>query len=412
MQGKSLIAAATVCMTAGDLLWVYLIYLAVGALFSVMGGSAVDLRWLVATGTVLLLAKTVFSVLADVAKHYAGFDVVENVRVGLIRKLKKLSLGFFTRERLGELSMVIHKDADNLEAMVGHFLCVMWSDMAVATIVGAWLFSKSLLLGLCMISLLPLAILALLLGLRKSLAAQKKTNDDLADMASLFVEYAKGVPLMKAFSENSAFAQKLGKSVEKFGESSARQARMIAGYTGRFGVLFELSAAVMLVAGALMVHSGRIEADAFLCFVIFSSVFYKPFSKLEIYFLEFVKIKDSYRRVMGVLETPSVPEPQNAQSAGGFDIAFENVCFAYEANAGEAPRTGDFPCETSTFKSLAEALSRLSVPPAPARPRSRVCCCAFGMCRQAASKSAASISAIWTMTTCWLRSASSCRTST
>jgi ATP-binding cassette subfamily B protein len=333
-QGKALIAAATVCMTAGELVWVYLIYLAVGALFSVMGGGAVDLGRLAATGAALLLTKTVFSILADATKHYAGFDAVENVRVALIRKLKKLSLGFFTRERLGELSTVIHKDADNLEAVVGHFLCVMWSDMAVAAIVGAWLFSKSLLLGLCMVSLLPPAVLALLLGLRKSLAAQKRTNDDLADMASLFVEYTKGIPLMKAFSENSAFAQQLGKSVETFGESSAKQAKVIAGYTGRFGVLFELSAAVMLMAGALMAHSGRIGADAFLCFVIFSSVLYKPFSKLEMYFLEFVKIKDSYRRVMNVLETPSVPEPQTARNADGFDVAFENVSFAYETDGG------------------------------------------------------------------------------
>jgi ATP-binding cassette subfamily B protein len=305
--------------------------MAVNALFAVMSGGSADLRHLTVAGVVLLLAKTFSAILTDLTKHYAGFDVVENVRVRLIRKLKKLSLGFFTQERLGELSAVIHKDVNNLESIVGHFLCVLWSDIAVAVIVGGWLFAKSPALGFCMVSLLPLAVVSLMSGLRKSAAAQKRTNDDLADMASLFVEYIKGIPLMKAFSENSAFARKLGDSIEKFGESSTDLAKVIAGYTGRFGIFFELSSAVMLVADAFLLRGGTVSGEVFLYFVVFSSVFYKPFSKMELYFLEFVKIKDSYRRVMMVLETPSVPNPPNPRDANEFEIDFENVCFSYES---------------------------------------------------------------------------------
>jgi ATP-binding cassette subfamily B protein len=333
--GKAFIAATTISFVTGELLWAGLIYLAVNALFSIIHGGAADLGRLIMAGVILLVAKAIFAILADFTKHYVGFNVVENVRVRLIRKLKTLSLGFFTRERLGELNTVVHKDVDNLESMVGHFLCVMWSDIAVAVIVGLWLFGKNWVLGLCMISLLPPAVVALLLGLKKSGAAQKRTNDDLADMASLFVEYTKGIPLMKAFSENSAFTRKLNGSIEKFGGSSANLAKMIAGYTGRFGVFFELSAAVMIITGAFLTYKGVAGTDAFLYFIVFSSVFYKPFSKLELYFLEFVKIRDSYRRVIAILEMPPVPNPQEARDAKEFDITFENVDFAYESGEGE-----------------------------------------------------------------------------
>jgi ATP-binding cassette subfamily B protein len=333
--GKALIAAAAISMAAGELLWAALIYLAVDTLFAIIRGGAADLGRLITTGIILLAAKTFFTILADLTKHYAGFNVVENVRIRLIRTLKKLSLGFFTNERLGELNTVIHKDVDNLESMVGHFLCVLWSDIAVALIVGTWLFSKSWILGLCMVSLLPPAVIALILGLRNSGAAQKTTNDDLADMVSLFVEYTKGVPLMKAFSENTAFTQKLENSIGKFGGSSANQAKVIAGYTGRFGFFFELSAAVMLITGTLLVYNGQINTDVFLYFVIFSAIFYKPFSKLELYFLEFIKIKDSYRRVIGILQTPPVPNPEDAQAVKQFDITFENIGFAYESGEGD-----------------------------------------------------------------------------
>ena len=100
-SGKALIAAATISLAAGELLWVCLIYVAVDRLFAVAHGGAVDLGWLAATGVVLLLAKTGFTILADLTKHYAGFNAVEHVRVGLIHKLKKLSLGFFTNPKVG-----------------------------------------------------------------------------------------------------------------------------------------------------------------------------------------------------------------------------------------------------------------------------------------------------------------------
>jgi ATP-binding cassette subfamily B protein len=344
-SGKALITAATISLAAGELLWACLIYIAIDRLFTVAQGNTADLGWLAVIGIILLSVKTGVTILADLTKHYAGFNVVEHVRVRLIRKLKKLSLGFFTKERLGELSTVIHKDVDNLESMVGHFLCVMWSDIAVAVILGAWLFSKSTALGLCMVSLLPLAAAALFFGLKKSLSAQKRTNDDLADMVSLFVEYTKGIPLMKAFSENAAFIRKLGKSIEKFGESSANQSKVIACCTGRFGFFFELSTAVMLVVGALWAKDRTVGMDVFLYFVIFSNTFYKPFSKLELYFLEFVKIKDSYRRVMAILQTPSVLNPQNARNADEFDIAFENVGFAYESG-----KDGEFSLQNISFR--------------------------------------------------------------
>jgi ATP-binding cassette subfamily B protein len=65
---------------------------------------------------------------------------------------------------------------------------------------------------------------------------------------------------------------------------------------------------------------------------------------MELYFLEFVKIKDSYRRVMSVLQTPSVSDPREPRDASEFDVRFENVFFSYES-LGE----GDFSLRNISF---------------------------------------------------------------
>lgn len=333
--GKALIAVATFSFIAAELLWMYFLYLAVDAMSTVISSGTCPLDGIIFWGAILLAAKTLLAVIADLTKHYAGFDVMETVRLKVIRKLKSLSLGFFTNERLGKVSVVIHKDVDAFESYVGHFLTVMGSDIAVAALVGIWLFTKSWILGLCMISLLPFAAFALFSGLRRAQETQKKLGDDLADMVSLFVEYTKGIPLMKAFSENSAFQKKLDASVTRFGDSSRRHSKLVAGYSGRFAFFFETGSAVLLIAGAFLLHDNSITFNTYLYFIIFSGIFYKPFSKMELYFLEYVKASDSYRRVSNILETPSVPEPQKPEYAANFDICFEHVGFSYAAGNGE-----------------------------------------------------------------------------
>ncbi len=332
-KGKALIVTATIAFTLAGLLGAYLMFLVVDMLEQTAANpSETSLTGLGSALFGVIILKALMGIVADMSKHFAGFDVVLTVRESLIKKLKKFSLGFYSKERLGEISTIIHKDVDNLEGVVGHFLSIMLSDILIALLLGLWLFSQNPLLGLAMVSLLPFAALALVLGFRKNLRLQKQTSDDLADMVSLFIEYTKGIPLMKAFSENTVFETRLKNSIEAFGASSRKQAKTIAGYVGRFSLFFELSYAVMIIVGALLLYHGSLDIATFLLFIIFSGEFYKPFGKIEKYWLDYLQVKDSYRRVEAVLEGPVVPITETPKKPQSFDIAFNQVNFSYETD--------------------------------------------------------------------------------
>ena len=79
--------------------------------------SLVSAAWILGS---LLVLKTISNAVADMNKHFAGFDLVERIREKIILKLKMFSLGFYTNERLGEISTIIHKNVDNIKIVVGH----------------------------------------------------------------------------------------------------------------------------------------------------------------------------------------------------------------------------------------------------------------------------------------------------
>lgn len=336
--GKFFVGLASLAFITTGLLNAWLIYIVVDLLTNITdytSQASMKEIWVLLFG--IIFFKAVARVVADMAKHYAGFDVVYTVRDSVIRILKKFSLGFFTNERLGNISTIIHKDVDKLEAVVGHFMSVMISDIVVALVLGIWLFTQNIYLGLAMISLLPVAVIVLILGIRKNMKLQNILNNDLVDMVSLFIEYTKGIPLMKAFPENEVFQSKLKKSVETFENSSRFKAKSSAMYVGQFKLFFELADAVMLIVGAIMLYQGAISVPLYLIFVIFSTEFYKPFGKIEEYWRDYLEVKDSYERVDWLLTSPTIPNIDNLLNADTYDISYHNVGFSYE----KRPEDGD-----------------------------------------------------------------------
>ena len=235
----------------------------------------------------LLILKTISNAVADMSKHFAGFDLVERIREKIILKLKMFSLGFYTNERLGEISTVIHKDVDNMEMVVGHLWTRMSADFIVALILGIGLFWVDWHMGLAMIAILPIALFSLYRGIRSGMKAQQEAQDGLADMVSLFVEYVKGIPMLKVFGGKGMFRDRLDHSVSEFGESSKNTSRLAAVSVGRYTFLIELAFALMATLGLWWTWRGELSLFAYLMFVIVSKEFYKPFVNMESHWLNY-----------------------------------------------------------------------------------------------------------------------------
>ena len=284
----------------------------------------------------LLVLKTISNAIADMSKHFAGFDLVERIREKIILKLKMFSLGFYTNERLGEISTVIHKDVDNMEMVVGHLWTRMSADFIVALILGVGLFCVDWRMGLTMVAILPIALFSLYRGIRSGMKAQEEAQDNLADMVSLFVEYVKGIPVLKVFGGKGMFRDRLDHSVSEFGESSKNISRLAAVSVGRYTFLIELAFALMATIGLWWwTQQGELSLFAYLMFVIVSKEFYKPFVNMESHWLNYIKVKDSYGRISHLLNAPVITNPEQPKTATHFNLSFDKVNFHYEKEGFE-----------------------------------------------------------------------------
>ncbi|GMQ58715.1 ABC transporter ATP-binding protein [Vallitalea sediminicola] len=329
-KGKGMLILSILSFTVKSLLGASMMLVILDMLNKIIDGQTNNLYmyWIALIGIIVL--KGLFNTIGDLAKHFSGFEIAAKIRNKVTLRLKKFSLGFYTKERLGEISTVIHKDVDNIESITAHMWSRMFSDFITAIIIGGLLFAINWKMGFAMISFLPIGLILLVSGIKSNSKLEEKTQDNLADMVSLFVEYTKGIPLLKAFNESETFENKLKNSTMDFGESSKKLSKSIAKYIGKYFIFLELSFAVLAIVGAFMVFYGQLDVYNYIIFIIFSKEFYKPFVNIETHWLNYIRVKDSYSRIMTILNAPIVETVKQPKKMDGFNIEFNKVNFNYE----------------------------------------------------------------------------------
>ena len=329
--GKRDLIISSVFFALYGLSSIAMIVIVFSILFQIFDGTSLAslYKYFIAIG-LLVVFKGICNMLADMKKHSAGFDIVQQIRERMIIKLKKFSLGFYTNERLGEINTILHKDVDNMSLVVGHMWSRMFGDFLIGAVVFVGLASIDFKLSIIMAVSVPIALIFLYLTIKQSEKIENQNNSALLDMVSLFVEYVRGIPVLKSFSNNKSLDNELMNKTKKFGETSKVASRFKAKQLSIFGFLLDIGYLVLLIAGAILVIKGSLDVLHFIIFAVISKEFYKPFASMEQHYMYYVSAVDSYERLSRILYADVIPDKVNGIVPKDNDIAFENIDFSYE----------------------------------------------------------------------------------
>ena len=329
--GKRDLIISSVFFALYGLSSIAMIVIVFSILFQIFDGTSLAslYKYFIAIG-LLVVFKGICNMVADMKKHSAGFDIVQQIRERMIIKLKKFSLGFYTNERLGEINTILHKDVDNMSLVVGHMWSRMFGDFLIGAVVFIGLASIDLKLAILMAVSVPIALIFLYLTIKQSEKIENQNNSALLDMVSLFVEYVRGIPVLKSFSNNKSLDNELMNKTKKFGETSKAASRFKAKQLSIFGFLLDIGYLVLLIAGTIFVVKGNLDVLNFIIFAVISKEFYKPFASMEQHYMYYVSAVDSYERLSRILYADVIPDKVDGIVPKDNDIAFENIGFSYE----------------------------------------------------------------------------------
>lgn len=149
-------------------------------------------------------------------------------------------------------------------------------------------------------------------------------------MLNLFVEYVRGMPVLKSFANNTLLDSSLAQKTERFGKTSTQAASFKAAEISVFGFLLDCTYFALLVLSAVFVLNGRLTVQLFIIFAVLSKEFYKPFAQMETHYMYYVAASDSYRRLGKILYGAVIADKADGIIPVQNDIAFTDAGFSYQ----------------------------------------------------------------------------------
>ena len=262
--------------------------------------------------------------------------VLRDLRRQLYDKIVGLPLGYFTRERKGDILSRMTNDVSEVEASIMSAMDVLFKNPIMITIYLLTLFVVSWQLTLFVLVLLPVA--GLLIGRigRNLKRSSKQGQEQNADILSQIEETLSGLRVVKAFNAENKLRERFYRLTDATRQTFNRINRryFLAHPVSEF-LGTTLIAVILWFGGMLIInHHSTIDAATFIYYLVICYSIINPAKDLSKAGYSIRKGLASLERIDKVLDTRSnILEEEDTQQLEQFNdcIRYEHVTFGYDA---------------------------------------------------------------------------------
>jgi len=293
----------------------------------------------------LALASGLIGVLEQSLTARAGQGIMFDLRNALFRHLQRMSLGFYTRTRSGEVISRINNDVNAVQGVATATLVGIATNMATLTAASIALFSRSWKLALLAVAVVPAFYLPskVVGSIRRRLSAA--TQESQASLLAFLAErlHVSGTILTNIFGQREADARIFADNSAEVRDLNIRQT--VVGRWLRM-ILMAFSAmgpALVYWYGGYQVIHKELTPGLLVAFAALLVLLYRPLVQLASVYVDIQAALAVFERIFHYLDMePDVadsPEPKTLKNVQGH-IVFERVAFSYPQPA-PAPRTDE-----------------------------------------------------------------------
>ncbi len=279
-------------------------------------------------------------------------DVTHSLRMKLGTKLRRMALEKLYKYRTGDLNSVFSANVDESVLHVGVVGSLLIQIIVVPSLVIIAALLTDWRLGLAMMFIMPLGIP--LYKWRRRLSQEEKEEVVLAhaDVESDIIEYAQGLPVLRAVNQTGTKSVRLQKSVKHL-----RKAQADGLMKGSLPALFitslvEVGLLSVLILGGFFVQSGSLHIYVLAGLLIAVARFAEPISLYVNVTNVFDTVQSAFTRIKGLLEAKELEVIQSGGTPEGYDIEFSDVSFTYEGEKQPAVENISFKIPYSSLTAI------------------------------------------------------------
>lgn len=297
------------------------------------GVASLDGRdiWLLLGAMILaVLGRYLFSYLRAITQESVGYEATADERIQLGDILKRVSLGFFSKNNMGELSAAATTDLSFMEMFAMNMVnTVVNGYITVIVLILFLMFYSPLAGGIALIGVLLSALFLHLLEKRsrKNAPVHQKAQDDMVESS---IEYLRGMQVVKAFKQEGISIAGIKKA---YNDSKKINIKIEVEYMP-FNCLhlFSLKAAsiAIVAVAAFLTFNGNMDLPTMLMLDMFSFMIFGSVESMNNAAHVLEVIDTTLDKLERIEHAKIIDKDGKDITLKNTDIEFQNVTFSYD----------------------------------------------------------------------------------
>ena len=274
------------------------------------------------------ILKEVFYYFTVKIAHEKAYNKLIELRLNIIKHLKKLSLGFFKEHSTGELTNIIQHDVEQVEVYLAHGLPEIMSAMVIPVIVLISMFTVDYRLAFAMLTGIPLMFLVKKFSQNIMKKNFKIYFNQESKMQEELMEYVKNISVIKAFAKEEVISERTLKTAKEYINWVKKSMRAVTVPMGLINIFMEIGVVIVMILGSFFLSKGEITLPRFILSIILSSIFTSSINKTATLQHFSIVFKEAIKSI-GKILTIALPIEKKDDELQSGNIEFKNVNFEY-----------------------------------------------------------------------------------
>lgn len=276
-----------------------------------------------------IAGRIVFSNLSCMKRTIGSFSMCANKRLEIGARLKRIPMGYFSDNRLGDIAAAVTTTLEDIENNAVTVLEKVAGGFIHAIVIGIWLLSYEWHIGL--LSFIGLGVsLLIYVGIQKAgKRLSPKRQEAQVNLVTGVLEYVQGMGVVKAFGLGETSEKGMNAAIEESADANIRLERVFSSLIGIYLTVFKLVRSSILIVAPYLLLGGEITSVKCLLLLVSSFMIYSGVEMFGSMASIARVIEASLDRLDNVLDMPVLDEQGTDIMPEHFDIELEHVSFSY-----------------------------------------------------------------------------------
>ena len=281
-----------------------------------------------------LVTEFVTSYLQTWLTSLLGQRVMRDLRMEIFRHLQRLSVSYFDRNPVGRLITRVTADVETLNELFTAGVVSGLGDLFTLVAIAVAMLIMDWRLALWSFAVIPFVVMVSGLFRKGVRETYRDIRVRIARINSFLQERLTGMRIVQLFGQEKREANRFDELNRSHLDAQLKSITIYALYFPAIELLTSIALAILIVAGASRVHANLLSVGTVAAFLQLVRRFFQPLQDLSEKYNILQTAMASSERIFTLLDTvPSVPdrvERVEIRKAGGIEVSFEDVWFAYD----------------------------------------------------------------------------------